>query len=544
MLTPSFDHDMFRTHERGEHVNSAISCSDLMKYAVRSEFAGDLVTARAWISAVAQAETENYELTPAGKEYESSKQFKLIACSMQGNREESTKRLRDAILLAEKLRWRCGAFKCLSSGSCVNAERASTCADVVAECLHRLLSCHDKAEVSLLEAAVAAAEPRLLQFYLDAEVQVTSSLVGEVEELLRRSTRIDYHRREVASNIEELATLVAQRDEYQVPRLIDVYDEFIAASRADITHSIERLEKLEAGDLHIPGKWVGNWDSAQHFFRGKLRVVKPVVQQLEIIAQKVAELHKSSDKLAQLEVRCWAGVVGHLNSTLGRVLSTPYSCDTAYHDFSVGNCLGAQLRIMVVESLIGAAKQYQSEMRSEGRPEVMLLLRNAAQWAQTCAEKTFDSIEALPIQSKVIGNARAKWSSCYHEASDRCAMLYARAAAELRASCNRARSHHAHCHLRATVYRIASEASVREADVVVQQDLSSEESRQQQSTASEINELSVCLAEGLPVLCDPGAVETFGDFARRVLEDPAGVEVNLLAARQAHDALMAGTPVS
>jgi hypothetical protein len=476
------------------------------------------------------------QFTSVKPEYERSEKLKLIVHNMQGNREESTKRLRDAILLAEKLRWRCEAYSYLSAESRVNAERAWICADVVAECLHRLLSPHDKAETILLEAAVAAAEPRVLQFYLDAEVQLPSSLVDEVEGLLGNAWKeTTWLLQEKARNIKELETLESQRDEYRLSQLIDVYDEYIAACRA---------ATLNSGDLPAEA-WATERRDELRFMRDKLSVTKPVVQQLNNIARKVAELQDSSDKLDGLELRCWAGVASDLNSTLGPVLSFRYGANSTYHTFRVLKCVGAQLRIMVVESLIGAARQHQLEVRAEWRPGVIRLLLEAAHWAHICAEKTLGSIEAMPrTKSWEQPSARVKWPTCYHEASDRCAMLYARAAAELRASCNRACSHHAHCQLRATVYRIASDASVREADVIVHQDLSAEESRQQQSSASEINKLSVCLAEGLPAQCDPGAVETFGVFARRVLEDPAVAEVNLLAVRQAHDALMTGTPIA
>jgi hypothetical protein len=516
----------------------------LMKYAVRSEFAGDLIAARAWVSAVAQAEKMCYRSALSETGYESSEGFKRITKSMQGNAEESTKRLRDAILLAEKLRWRCAALKLISSENRANAECALKCAIVIVECFHCLLSCNDKAEIILLEAAVAAVEPHVLQFFLDAEVQVLSSLVDDAEAFLRRSKHVGFHRREVTRTVEELETLVAQRDECQLPRLIDVYDEFIAVSRANLSHSVQCFEKLEAGDLHFPERWVGNWDATQVFFQEKLSVAKPVIEQVENACRRVAELQTSSDKLDQLEVRCWAGVVALLNAVLDPVLSTSYSRDIL-NRFGAIQCVGAQLRMMVVENLIGAAKQYQLEMRSERRPEVTLLFREAAQCAHTCAEKTLESIEALPITRSLESDAaRYKWASYYHEASDRCAMLYEGAAAELRISYSLAPSLDSRDQIRATIYRIASEASVREAGVLAQQDLSAEETRLLQSSASEVNKLSVCLAEGLPAQCDPGAVETFVDLARRVLEDPAGIEVKLLAVRQAHDALMQETPVA
>jgi hypothetical protein len=531
-----------------ERIYIAIKCSDLMKCAVRSEFAGDLITARAWISAIPRAEKNHHLVATNGFTFH---RLVPIITSIQGNREESTKRLRDAILLAEKLRWRCGAFKCLSSGNCVNAERASTCADVVAECLHRLLSCHDKAEVSLLEAAVAAAEPRLLQFYLDAEVQVTSSLVGEVEKLFLRATSIDSHRREVASNIEELATLVAQRDNCELLRLIDVYDEFIAVSRAEISHSVECLAKLEVGDLgsvvwsefwewQFAGASAGKWSGAQRFFQEKLRVTKLVIAQVENAARRVSELHTSSDKLDQLEVRCWASVAALLNAVLDPVLSIPYNDNTCFREFEILQCFDAELPMMVIESLIGAARQYETEVRAEWRPEVASLLREAARWAHTCAEKTLDSVEAAPrilrLEWEVVNT---KWASCYHEASDRCAMLYAGAAAKLRTSYNLARSHDAVDQLRATIFRVASEATAREARLIECQGVTPEGSDQLQ--VNEVTDLCVSLAEDLPVQYDPSLVQLFLEWARRALNDPA--RINLHIARQAHNMVMKGTAV-
>jgi hypothetical protein len=234
-----------------QRVYLAITCSDFVKCALRSEFAGDLITTRAWISAITRAEQNERVHARIGY---TDHQFVAISTSMQGNREESTKKLRGAILLADNLRWRWEAFRCISSENHVNAQCALKCAIVIVECLHCLLSCHDKAEITLLEAAVAAAEPHVLQFFLDAEVQVPSSLVDEVEKLKLRASSIDGHRREVTRNVEELETLVAQRDECQLPRLIAVYDEFIAASRMELSHSVECLEKLEAGDFQSV-KW-------------------------------------------------------------------------------------------------------------------------------------------------------------------------------------------------------------------------------------------------------------------------------------------------
>jgi hypothetical protein len=545
-------HRTMLAHQR-ERVDLAIKCSDLMKKAVRSEFAGDNITARVWISAISTAGKNNRVF---GSDFLFNP-LVSIRRIMQGNREESTKRLRDAILLAEKLRWRRAAFTYLSSEGCVNAERASECADVVAECLHRLLSPHDKAETILLEAAVAAAEPRVLQFYLGAEVQLPPSLVDEVVRLLHRAKYVASHRQEVARYAEELESLVARRSEYQLPRLIDVYDEFIAVSRLERSHSVECLAKLEAGDFHSvvwseiefceshfadasPGGWLG----AQHFFQEKLKVIKPAIQQVENASRKVAELRKSSDKTSQLESRCWARVSALLNAVLDPVLSTPYTENTCFRRFEILQCFDAELAIMVVESLVGAARQYETEIRAEWRPEVASLLEGAARWAQTCAEKTLDSIEAAPSINRVQGRdwvavVNDKWSSCYHEASDRCAMLYARGAAELRTSYDLARSHNAVDHIRATIYRVASEASTREASLVECQGFAPEGSDQQQ--VSEVNDRCVSLAHGLPVQCDSALVQLYLEWARRALSDQARITLHI--ARQAHNMVMEGTAV-
>jgi hypothetical protein len=530
--------------QRFESLGYAIACSTLIKFAVRSEFAGDLIAARAWMSAIAQTDETGPGAAFAEMGNTGSSELRSIAISVQGDTQESTKRLRDAILLAEKLLWRWRAFSYIASENTSTAQRAASCAETVAKCLRRLLTCCDKAERTLLSAAVALAEPHLLRFYLDAEAMIPLSVDAEVVGLSCHADRIALRREELARTVDQLDSLAAKRNEYLLPRLIDVFDEFLAACRAHISHRAEYFAQLESGDVHPHDDGVVHRQSTVRFFWRKLQVAEPVIRQLTRVERKVAELQQSTNKLAKVELRCWAGVAAHLNAAVDPVLSASYktSDDPRQDSFHPVRCVEAQLRVMVVEGLIGAAKQYQCEIRSEWRPEVILLLQEAAQWSHICAEKTLDSIEAVAsVQAE--DTAVGLWPSHYHKAADRCAMLYARAAAELRASCNLARSHHVQDQLRATVYRIASEASMREAGVVAQPDLTTEESDRLQDCVSEVNNLCVSLAEWLPVPYESVLVEICCELARRVLKDPAEDDLNVRVVRLARKVVAKGTPV-
>jgi hypothetical protein len=202
----------------------------------------------------------------------------------------------------------------------------------------------------------------------------------------------------------------------------------------EISLRVEHLANLEAGQP-LTDCSCGDYANLKRVLREKLSICEPVVKQLSEVADKIAELQKSSDELSLLELRCWTGVVESFNTDMDELINEPYNENSKRRAVLPLLCMGAELRVMVVESLIAAAKQYQREIRSEWRAsvrsEVARLLGQAALWATECAKKTLKSIE---LNLAVGGTADARWRVHYHEATDHCAQLYARAAADRRAS--------------------------------------------------------------------------------------------------------------
>jgi hypothetical protein len=81
----------------------------MMKAALRSEFAGDLITARAWIAAISLAETNGCSSVGTLRAF-SSPEVAAIWRSIKDSDEECPKRLWEALVLARKLNWRSSAL--------------------------------------------------------------------------------------------------------------------------------------------------------------------------------------------------------------------------------------------------------------------------------------------------------------------------------------------------------------------------------------------------------------------------------------------------
>jgi hypothetical protein len=104
-----------------------------------------------------------------------------LTASLQGNNEEFMKRLRDAIALAQKLRWRCKAFQC---SSCGNVTRAENMAVRRGGCSLPARSSNDARprRDRSAGAAIAPAQPCLQRYYENDKVEVTSTLITEVSQ--------------------------------------------------------------------------------------------------------------------------------------------------------------------------------------------------------------------------------------------------------------------------------------------------------------------------------------------------------------------------
>jgi hypothetical protein len=156
---------------------AATRCFQFMKAAARSEYVGDFITARAWVLASERAENDVRSIDNTDLGNIRSPELVELSASLRGNNEESTKKLRDAIFQAQKLRWRCKAFQYSSCGNVTRAENMAQCAEAVALCLHARLTMQDNAVITLLEAAIAPAQPCLQRYYESDEVEVPSTLL-------------------------------------------------------------------------------------------------------------------------------------------------------------------------------------------------------------------------------------------------------------------------------------------------------------------------------------------------------------------------------
>jgi hypothetical protein len=518
-----------------DHIWLASTCYQYMLAATQSEFSGDLITARAWISAIVITEQNGRRRADTRLGHDAfCSDLLSIATNMQGNTEAPTKNLRDAIAMARRLSWRCKAFHLASCGNIERAECAATCAKLVVKCLDRLLRTEDPAVITLLERAVQTAEPLLQELYLVAGAELPPSLRSELVQLWKRATEIPVYRNSLVEGQHELEKLDGQRDSYLSPKLVKLHDELVAALQAKMAHRAAYLTQLEEGDP-FPIDNSNEFENAVRFCRGKLTVARPVIEQLQRVSRKVSELKKrDADKLTLFELRCWVGVGECVTTALDGLLNTTYDESTRDTSFSDLKCTDAELRIRVVESLIGAAQQYQSEIRAEWRPEVKHLLSKAVQWTCTCAAKTLESIEARAHQNST-WDIEGKWRSHCHGHSDHCAQLYARAAAELRMSCNLARSTSAVDQLKGSLYRISSDASKRQAEAASRlSGLSAEEGERLENCMREINTRSMSVAGEFADGCGLKVVELYCEWAQKVVADGADAEFAMDVVRQVH----------
>jgi CHASE3 domain sensor protein len=508
--------------------NYASGCFQMMKAAVRSEFAGDIITARMWISAIPLAEKHGcYDISL--KDF-TSPEVIAISAAVKDSAEQSTKKLREALLLAKQLNWRSSASLQARSTNEYDAGQAALCAEIVVKCVHARFTTQDQAMITLLDAAVGAAEAHLQQYYRDAHVKFPTLLLREIEALYNRAVGVPAFRESTDVLQKELLALTRDRHKYLRPPLGELYNQLITAFQLDMQLRLEYLFKLETGDVADQTSWLGQ--SEKRFLREKLSAAQYLVEGLDDIGRRTADLQKYTDELSKLELRCWVGAAGNLQSELDNVLAATGS---GFLRKSIWECKDAKLYAMVVEVLITAAKHYQREIRGEWCSDVICLLRNALLWSYNCAEKTVTSIEA---QTRLYLSLEDKWLEHYNEKSDRIAMLYARAAAELRASCSLSRSSVTKDQLAAEIYRVASEASVREAEALLHVDQeATPRSDQAQRCMSEINNRSITLAEAMPEDNDHHIVEIYCEWARSVLNDPIGDKLNLHVMRQAHGIL-------
>jgi hypothetical protein len=519
---------------------AATSCFQFMKAAARSEFAGDLITARAWVLATRRTEKDVRSVDNIDLGNIRSPELIDLSASLHDNNEQSTKKLREAIAQAQKLRWRFNAFHYSSSGNVSRAENMAQCAEAVALCLHARLTMQDNAVITLLEAAIAAAQPCLQRYYENDEVEVPSTLITEISRYSACAAGIPSFRSATDDCLRELDELVARRDQYRSSSLTGLYDNLVAASQVEISLRVEHLANLEAGQP-LTDCSCGDYANLKRVLREKLSICEPVVKQLSEVADKIAELQKSSDELSLLELRCWTGVVESVNTDMDQLINEPYNENSKRRAVLPLLCMGAELRVMVVESLVAAAKQYQREIRTEWRAsvrsEVARLLGQAALWATECAKKTLKSIE---LNLAVGGTADARWRVHYHEATDRCAQLYARAAAERRAS------YHATVtgdKLGCALYHMASEASEREAYSVSQRDVVPPEDRfPLECRMDEIHKQCAAVAAIVVGECDRDMADVYCEWARKSLQG-ANDQFSWFITRQAYGVLVgSGTP--
>jgi hypothetical protein len=534
--------DNYRTFTAQLHelIVLANTCFQYMKAAAQSEFDGDRVTAKVWLSALAIAEKTDHR--PTGVDmgmYTSSELVKVIQ-TMEGLTEESAKSLRDAISLVRKLRWRSKALYLASCGSVAGVEVAAVCAEIVVKCWDRLHRTQDRAVITLLEMAIQTAEPHLQRFYLVERANLPPSLESVLRGFFHRATEVPAVRNSLLEGQKELEKLAGERSSYLSPRLVELQDELVVALQAEMSHCAAYLGQLEEGDP-VPVDYRNAFESVKHFLRSKLAVAKPVTEQLQSVARKICELKThagdDTDGLTALELRCWVGVENSVNAALDDLLDTPNSPSNRNSSFSTLKCVDAELRVMVVDGIIGAARQYQRDVQAEWRPEVKRLLTEAARWAGIAAQKTLESIEATTTP-RGTWDVDAKWRQHYHTHSDRCAQLYARTATERRLSYSYTSVATEEERLKAAVYGVASAASEREADIASRRSgTSAQEDQRRECRMSEIHSRCISLIDGLLVTCDLGMVEVFCQWAGRALTAPDGDKLCLHVARQVHGVL-------
>jgi hypothetical protein len=535
--------DNYRTStaQLHEHIFLANTCFQYMAAAAQSEFDGDRVTAKVWLSALAIA--EKTDRRPAGVDmgqYTSSELAKVFQ-TMGGLTDQSAKSLWDAISLVRKLRWRSKALYLASCGSVAGVGVAAVCAEIVVKSWDRLYRTQDRAVITLLEMAIQTAEPHLQRFYLVERANLPPSLESVLRGFFHRATEVPVVRNSLLEVQKELEKLAGERGSYLSPRLVELHDELVVTLQAEMAHCAAYLGQLEEGNP-VPVDHRNAFESVKHFLRSKLAVAKPVTEQLQSVARKICELKKcaeeyDADGLTALELRCWVGVENSVNAALDDLLDTSHNPSNRDTSFFTLKCVDAELRVMVVDGIIGAARQYQRDVQAEWRPEVKRLLTEAARWARFAAQKTLESIEATTTP-RGTWDVDAKWRQHYHTHSDRCAQLYARAATERRLSYLYTSVATEEERLKAAVYGIASAASEREADIASRRSgLSAEEDQRRECRMSEIHSRYISLIDGLLVTCDLGMVEVFCQWAGRALTAPDGDKLCLHVTRQVHGVL-------